>query len=273
MRARRVVSFVAHRVWLLAVLVCALGLAHPAHSQGQSETWWIQGNNNVICESFDAITESKCFLSTYNLVPTMLQPRDFPSCGVPGAPIQYCIMEWAADGGEGGTFELIAEAAQYWLVGRTLPQCEVCSANSVAHPINPAEGNVFTYETDVEFAGSGAVAFRRFYNSADATGIDGVPGWRHSYGRSVNAVYQPAGNSYFGQNSLTSALYGSPEVACTSGFADIKASVSAWAGATATYTNGACVLSSGTGTIGTLQVQSSASPAPDGTPPPHNDAR
>jgi hypothetical protein len=51
-------------------------------------------------------------------------------------------------------------------------------------------GNVYTTEEDVKFAGAGAIAFRRFYNSADVTGVDGVVGWRHSYDRSITTVYQ-----------------------------------------------------------------------------------
>jgi YD repeat-containing protein len=247
---------------LLAVLLCSWVLVYPAHSQ--SASWWAAAQNtnpNTICESQDSLFVAGCYLNAIGSGTNYFQPGYAP-CGVAGDPLNGCIFfTGPSPENLNGSFEIFTAASQYWL-NLKIPRCQVCSANSVGHPINPAVGNVFTTETDVEFAGSGAIAFRRFYNSADATGIDGVPGWRHSYGRSISTIYEPANNSYSG---LSSALYGTPEDACTMGFAALQPSVSAWAGATATYNNGTCVLSSGTTSIGTVQIQSSAPLSPNAT--------
>jgi len=178
---------------LLAALLCSWVPVHPAHSQ--SYAWWVNaqtqvGNTitNTICEGADAQAVAECYWTTVGWA--QFYPYVWPlygSCGVPGPTVSGCRFAFGQSAGVlWGTFELfVVASAQNWVLGTAPPQCEVCSANSPGDPINPAVGNVFTTETDVEFAGSGAIAFRRFYNSADATGIDGVPGWRHSYGRSI----------------------------------------------------------------------------------------
>jgi RHS repeat-associated protein len=144
---------------------------------------------------------------------------------------------------------------------------ETCSKNCVADPINPGTGNVYTTEDDARFAGSGTIVFQRFYNSADLNGSDGVPGWRHSYGRSITTLYQPASVTYPGQGTLVSPQYQTPALACTSGFAALQGAVPGWSSATATYTGGACVLTAGSTTVGTLAIfLSSPSPPPPPTP-------
>jgi RHS repeat-associated protein len=155
----------------------------------------------------------------------------------------------------GGGAPVSWPSPQYFVAASPPPQAETCSANCVGDPINPAVGNVYTTEEDVKFAGFGAIAFRRFYNSADATGVDGVIGWRHSYDRSITTVYQNLALTYSGVSSTVSPQSSTPAAACTSGFAAIQSSVSAWAGATATYNNGSCVLTNGTATIGTLPIR------------------
>jgi YD repeat-containing protein len=152
----------------------------------------------------------------------------------------------------------------YWVAASPPPQAETCSANCVGDPINPAVGNVYTAEEDVSFAGPDAIAFRRFYNSADATGIDAVIGWRHSYDRSITTIYQNLAPIYPGSSSTVSPTYTTQATACTSGFAAIQSLVSAWAGATATYNSGNCILTKGSATIGTLPIQVFPSPT---TPP------
>jgi RHS repeat-associated protein len=130
--------------------------------------------------------------------------------------------------------------------------------NGVGEPINPATGSVYTSELDVAEQGQGSpLEFRRFYNSADATGVDGVVGWRHSYARSITTLNQTVSSSYPGSSATASPQYATLAEACTSGFPTIQSSVSAWAGAVATYNNGVCVLSNSNETIGTLPIQSS----------------
>jgi RHS repeat-associated protein len=141
---------------------------------------------------------------------------------------------------------------QYFLTATTPPLAQTSSPDPLGEPINPAIGNVYTTETDVTFAGSGEIAFQRFYNSADATGTDGVPGWRHSYDRSIDTDYQSVSTPYPGQSTVVSPEYSTPALACTSGFAAIQGAVSAWSGATASYNNGVCMIANGA----TLPIQS-----------------
>jgi RHS repeat-associated protein len=142
-------------------------------------------------------------------------------------------------------------------VTTTVPSLgEICSKDCVGDPINPSIGNVYKREEDVVFAGAGAIAFRRYYNSADATGVDSVPGWHHSYDRSIRPAYILTNTPYPGVSATVSPQYSTPASACTSGFSAIQASVSAWAGASASYNDNVCVLSNGSTTIGTLQIQS-----------------
>jgi len=103
-----------------------------------------------------------------------------------GSP--YILYTWMA---------YISESTpQFWINGNSAPQGEMCSANCVGHPINPATGNVLSVETDIAFHGAGTIAYQRYYNSADSTGADGVPGWRHSYDRYVNVIYSNPVGAY-----------------------------------------------------------------------------
>lgn len=71
---------------------------------------------------------------------------------------------------------------EYWVVAPPPPMAETCSADCVGKdPINPGTGAVYDEEEDIRFGRESPIVFRRFYDSADASGADGVPGWRHSY--------------------------------------------------------------------------------------------
>ncbi len=152
---------------------------------------------------------------------------------------------------------------QFWISGNSALQGEMCSANCVGHPINPATGNVLSIETDIAFQGAGAIAYRRYYNSNDRTGADGVPGWRHSYDRYINVIYANPVTPYVPFESLLSSQYATPALACTSGFNDLKSQVPGWSSASATYSNGVCVISLNSVTIATSPIYS----APTGNPP------
>jgi RHS repeat-associated protein len=154
----------------------------------------------------------------------------------------------------------------YYVQASTPPLAQTSSNDSVGEPINPGVGNVYTAETDVQFVGAGAIGFRRYYNSADANGVDNVPGWRHSYSRSISTVNQTPSSIYPGQSASVSAQFTTPAAACTTGFAAIQSAVSLWAGATATYNNGVCVLSNGSVVIGTLPIQSTSDAVPAAAP-------
>ncbi len=170
------------------------------------------------------------------------------------------------DQGLGGAETIAVACAQYFVSAPPPLLTQTSSPDPVAEPINPATGNVYTTETDVKFSGFGALAFQRFYNSADATGTDGVPGWRHSYDRSINTVYQSVATSYPGHSTTVSPQYSTSALACTSGFAAIQGAVSAWAGATATYSGGVCVVANGSTMLSTLPIQVYPTATPPASP-------
>jgi YD repeat-containing protein len=144
-----------------------------------------------------------------------------------------------------------------------LAQCGT-SCNGTGDPINPASGGMYSIETDLK-SPAGRLEFRRFYNSTDSGNASGLStGWRHSFSRSISA--RNAGTGYAGgyvASSMNSSLFNDEATACTSGFAQIKSRVSAWAGATASYTNGVCALNVGSIRIGTLPLLYSSPPTPN----------
>jgi len=145
-----------------------------------------------------------------------------------------------------------------YFVEATTALPEACSANCPADPVNPGVGNVIESEDDVSIKNiSGSLLFKRYYNSADANGSDMGPGWRHSYGRSIEVQYEAVqALAYPGQSSTVSPEYTTPAEACVSGFAAIQAQVNGWQNASAAYTNNVCVISTGAGVIGTLPILS-----------------
>ena len=135
-----------------------------------------------------------------------------------------------------------------------VPMAQTSCANCVSDPINPGNGSVFETETDVRFEAPSPISYQRFYNSADSTGSDGVPGWRHSYDRTINALYAVPSQPYPGSSATVSSLYSSASSACTSGFSDVQSSVSAWSGATASFSSGVCTISNSGVVIGTFPI-------------------
>ena len=164
----------------------------------------------------------------------------------------------------------------YWL--NLQKNNETCSGNCVGDPINPGPGNVYKREeADVSVGGASPIEFQRFYNSSDTGQTDMGLGWHHSYSRSISANSYPtivltaSGSS--GQGGLTSAQYSDPATACTSGFTDIQGGVSAWTGATASFTGNVCVISSGGNSLGTLRVYSLYWDSAQSTPIEYNIVR
>ena len=143
---------------------------------------------------------------------------------------------------------------QCYVAGDT-PRATQCgpTCNPVNDPINPASGAVFDTEVD-EPSTSGSLSFKRFYNSTDSGGADVSGGWRHSFDRSLTPVYSSSSYKTYVASAGTSSLYSDEATACTSGFAQIKSRVSTWSSATATYSNGACVIRVGTQTMATLPI-------------------
>lgn len=144
--------------------------------------------------------------------------------------------------------------------------------NSVGHPINPATGGMYSIEVDIE-GKSGVEAFKRYYNSTDTEVAENESrelsaGWRHTFTRRIKPI--PAGSDHqpYLPGADYSSLYNDEAGACTSGFAEIKGRVSAWANATSSYVDGVCKLSVGGTSIGALPLlyQSVPTPTP-GTAP------
>jgi hypothetical protein len=258
------------RFWALFVLIAA-GFFAPMAAQAQA--YWVFPGTSVYGDIGVQGTALAWCIAALNLENKVLNDNltlisasianGPPGSGAPDGPNEYASCPFS-QGGQGSDYSF---GGTWWATATTPPQCETCTNDGVVDPINPATGNVYATETDVQFAnGWGAIAFQRFYNSADASGVDGVPGWRRSYDRSIKTVYQTPNATYPGQSTVVSAQYTTPAAACTSGFASIQGAVSAWAGATASYNNGVCVLSSSTGTVGTLSIQSYPIGAPPATP-------
>jgi RHS repeat-associated protein len=197
-----------------------------------------------------------------------LSPGPCSPSGAPNATNHYSGCEFISSefpGWWGSIFvTAIATGCEYWLQAPPPPKNEICSKDCVGDPVNPGIGNVYTTESDETVATpAGSISFQRFYDSADATGTDMGPGWRHSYDRSVNAILLPANPAiYPGQSATVSPQFSDPESACTSGFAAIQSQVNGWQTATASYNNNVCVVSVGTNPIGTVLLYS-----PFGTPP------
>jgi RHS repeat-associated protein len=160
-----------------------------------------------------------------------------------------------------------AVSPQYFIAALPTLQSEMRSNNHAGNdPINPATGNVYTVETDVTFKGAGAVSYTRYYSSNDTTGVDGVPGWRHSYARSIATVYSNPPLIYSpAQSPAVSQLYTTPAAACISGFSTIQSSVPGWSGATASYSNGVCAVTVGGVVVAYLPIYTAGLPPP---PPP-----
>jgi RHS repeat-associated protein len=249
----------------LLIFVFAIVLGHPAHAQTYYD-WQSAWGPNFATETELCIANLARINSQGEVVVSSFDyatPVGPPTAAGQNGSCEYTAIYWTPPSQvgvtynystAGGTSEAIP-GPQYWVSALLLPQAETCSANCVGDPINTAVGNVYTTEEDVKFAGAGAIAFRRFYNSADATGVDGVVSWRHSYDRSITTIYQNLAPMYPGASSVVSPQYSTQAAACTSGFAAIKSAVSAWASATATYATGNCVLTNGSATIATLPIQ------------------
>jgi hypothetical protein len=128
------------------------------------------------------------------------------------------------------------------------------STNSVGDPINPADGNVYTSQTDMQ-GGLGTPVFQRFYNSTDTGGGDLGPGWRHSFSRSVAPRYSTyVLTPTLGPDAQRSGVFTDEATACTSGFAQIQSKLGNWGSATATFDGNACVLTAGGTQIGMLPL-------------------
>jgi YD repeat-containing protein len=151
----------------------------------------------------------------------------------------------------------------------TAPDAAQCgpTCNGVGHPINPASGAVYDTIVDIH-ATADSISFKRFYNSADVGSPDLNAGWRHSFSRSITPKYANTGYQPYMPVPGNSSLYSDEPTACTNGFAEIKAQVSTWANANATYSNGVCTVSVGSISVGNIRILYTSQPNPTPTTTP-----
>jgi YD repeat-containing protein len=150
---------------------------------------------------------------------------------------------------------------QFWVrpqpkLNAELGCCDAPSPpSSVGHPINVANGNVFSSEHDVGGA-TNALAIRRFYNSNSGDlASNNLAGWRYGFSRHIEAVRNVASfQAHDATDPSNSSLYQTAALACTAGFAQIQSKVPNWSGVTANYANDKCSLSKGGVNVGTLPI-------------------
>ena len=290
-RAQR--SILKNVSWMIVLVVLGLG-AQMAHAQSCPVYHYYWDLNNAWGDHasgyVDTIPEAVSAAQTEINTLSITSGSDY--CGGPevfispwtcadtGAPPDYNIACTGTDYSRittpqgqctlvPGTYTAYARYIKmcenpFFVLAKT-PNAQVSSDNSAGDPINPAVGNVFRTEEDVRLSGTATVGFNRYYNSADATGADLGPGWRHSYVRSIKVIQAPALMPYPGADvwNTISGAYQTPAQACQSGFATISESIPGWGSATASYANGTCVVSAGTGA--TIPIYSSLQLPPAST--------
>lgn len=152
----------------------------------------------------------------------------------------------------------------YYVTGNRPSKSELgsqcCAGKSrVGDPIDPSDGNVSKFDNYFDTIRTSTLSIKGFYNSLDSTSADIGANWRHSFSRKI----QSTNNSAPYSNDLTSSsLYADAATACVSGFAEIQAQVSNWQSASASYSNGVCLLSKSGATIGALSVLTSSTQLP-----------
>jgi Domain of unknown function (DUF6531) len=257
-------------VWLLAGLIsCAAAEAQQTQcyavtfghiESGNGAVWngkvstFEQGAADTLANDHDCWADGKggCL------------PLAIASCSPSGYPTSAAAFaECTVVSPEDPNFwfvDYVWAASQGCLFWIQVPKGESCSTNCVHDPIDPAIGSVYRREEDVTVGGSRpTIAFERSYNSADTTGSDTGPGWRHSYDRSITVNYGPLPTAYPPASIIFSSQYSTAANACTSGFAAIQSQVPGWQGATVSYANNVCVISTSAGVISTVPISTSYS--------------
>jgi RHS repeat-associated protein len=142
-------------------------------------------------------------------------------------------------------------------------ECPTCNRNTVGDPIDPANGAVYVSEVDTTASASG-LSFKRTYNSRNSlTSITGKNTWQTSFSRRVQPVSSGSDYKPYAISPDNSSLFNDEQSACLNGFNEIKARVSAWANATASYVNSTCLVSVGTNVITRLRLNYMSPPTPD----------
>ncbi|CAJ7870371.1 ImpA family type VI secretion-associated protein [Burkholderia pseudomallei] len=117
------------------------------------------------------------------------------------------------------------------------------------YPIEIGTGNMSESATDF-VSGEGRLRLDRYYNSNPLNPASGGMGWKNAYlarhiGRIEDSIPTPALSGNTATPSTASVIYTSASDACTKGVANMAAIYPSYAGMTATYSNGQCLLSNG----------------------------
>jgi YD repeat-containing protein len=243
------------------------------YAQGVVDTGWLNSQNAVFDYMISNCVQGSCAVPqvpncTYAVVGALYFNSGWPFPNDRSIRVRYAGIAGVCIGSQGQT-DLQAPTNRSnpggcgVFVSAVPPPEQGRSCNGIGDPIDPGSCRMYATEADLPSAGS-SIEFKRFYNSTDSSSSGLSAGWRHSFSRSIKPKYSGSTHKPYVVHPDNSSLYTTESAACTSGFAQIKARVSTWANATATYNNGVCTLSVGGTPIGTLPLyyQSQPTPAP-----------
>jgi RHS repeat-associated protein len=146
-----------------------------------------------------------------------------------------------------------------------------CSSSTYAgNPINTTNGNKYRQENDFTATGLSPLNITRYYssnkNKRTTVGIN----WRHSYTALLTANIHTESVPYIGGDSNFSSLQSTAQLACESGWNDIKATYNkpVLANSTAVYLNNNCSIQDANGSaLGTIAVRDDSSGGISPNPP------
>ena len=138
---------------------------------------------------------------------------------------------------------------------------DICSIHT-KYPVNTTNGNKYRSEVDFNQSGLSPLKLTRYYSSNKSQTTDIGVNWRHSYTASLTANIHSAATPYVANDSNFSSLNSSAQLACESGWNDIKATYNkpVLANSTATYVNNTCSIQDTNGNaLGSIAVRNSTS--------------
>lgn len=133
-----------------------------------------------------------------------------------------------------------------------------CPSSKVGDPVDPANGAVTKIFADYKVGRGGGVAFQRFFDSKNSQDSTLGKGWQGSYSRRVkqNKVAGLISRTIEANDPDNSSPYATKAAACESGFAEIRARVPNWVGATAHYVESTCLIEKNGIPLGSIPVYS-----------------
>lgn len=138
------------------------------------------------------------------------------------------------------------------------------------YPINTTNGNKYRQEFDFKQAGISPLKFSRYYSSNKNQAFDIGTNWRHSYTASLTVNIHSVTTPYVASDSNFSSLNLTAQLACESGWNDIKGTYNKpeLANSTATYVNNTCSIQDDNGnTLGSIAVRENSAGGVSPNPP------